>query len=217
MNHKRSLKSSLSSLAFLLLAFLFIQACGTDDPAVENEVELINEVHLKFTPIGGGNEIEWVWKVEEGVSTPEVITAALAANTEYDMLVEFYGMHDHDHDHDHSKLRLNLADGEDDHDHGDEEMSNITAEIREESAEHQIFYQINPASLLSVEYEDQDVDGRPIGLICHITTGDAGTGSFQLIMRHDLNKAASGVAEGDITNAGGATDVDVTFENIVVQ
>ncbi|HBK71516.1 MAG TPA: type 1 periplasmic binding fold superfamily protein, partial [Flavobacteriaceae bacterium] len=36
------------------------------------------------------------------------------------------------------------------------------------------------------------------------------------ILRHEPNKSASGVSDGDITNAGGETDIEVIF-NITVQ
>ncbi|MFT7376933.1 MAG: hypothetical protein ACI88Z_000758, partial [Sphingobacteriales bacterium] len=56
----------------------------------------------------------------------------------------------------------------------------------------------------------------PLGLQTTITTTDVGNGTLTVILRHEPNKSASGVANGDISNAGGETDIEVTF-NITVQ
>jgi hypothetical protein len=90
-------------------------------------------------------------------------------------------------------------------------MENITEEIRQEGAEHQIFFEVSGANL-TFTYEDADENGRPIGLINTLQTGSAvANAQLRVVLRHDLNKAAEGVASGNLANAGGATDVDVTF------
>jgi hypothetical protein len=204
-NSEKTIKWPLFGLLALLL-FVF-NACGTDNPAEENEEELINEVHIKFMPQGGGEEIEWTWKVEEGSSAePMILTSPLAANTVYDMSIELYGeAHSHDGEEEHS---------DDDHDHGDDE--NITEEIREEGAEHQFFFSITPSSLgVSFNYLDEDAAGNPIGLLTEVSTTNAGTGELSIILRHDLNKTAEGVAAGSITNAGGSTDISISLPLVI--
>lgn len=191
-----------------LIALIFIaNACGTDDPAEENEVELINEVHMKFMPQGGGEEIEWTWKIEEGsAAEPMITTSPLAANTVYDLSIEVYG-EEHSHgEEDH--------DDDDDHDHGDDE--NITEEIRTEGEEHQFFFSTTPSSLgLSFTYLDEDATGNPIGLLTQVTTTNAGSGELSVILRHDLNKNANGVAAGNIANAGGSTDISIVLPLVI--
>ena len=44
------------------------------------------------------------------------------------------------------------------------------------------------------------------------TTGDASSGDVTVILRHEPDKEADGVSDGDVTNAGGETDVEVTFD-----
>ena len=62
------------------------------------------------------------------------------------------------------------------------------------------------------EPEDiSDADGNPIGLATTVTTGAASTGEFTVILRHEPMKDAQGVKDGDITNAGGETDIEVNF------
>jgi hypothetical protein len=49
-----------------------------------------------------------------------------------------------------------------------------------------------------------------------ISTSSAGSGTLTITLRHEPNKDGDNVADGDITNAGGETDVEVTF-NIDVE
>jgi len=64
---------------------------------------------------------------------------------------------------------------------------------------------------LTYTYGDQDGNGNPIGVIGTVETGSASTGNLSVVLVHEPNKSASGVSDGDITNAGGEEDVRVTF------
>ena len=48
-----------------------------------------------------------------------------------------------------------------------------------------------------------------------LTTKNAATGDLVVTLRHLPNKSAPGVADGEITNAGGATDFAVTYPVVV--
>jgi len=87
---------------------------------------------------------------------------------------------------------------------------NITEEILEEDLEHQFFFQ-SSISDLSVSYNDSDSEGNPLGLGTTISTGSPATGTLTVTLRHEPNKTASGVSDGDISNAGGETDIEVAF------
>lgn len=93
---------------------------------------------------------------------------------------------------------------------------NITTEVRDEALEHQFFYQVSSGLNVTTSYSDMDADGNPIGINFSLTTGQPSSGSFTVILRHEPNKSAAGVADGDITNAGGETDVSQTF-NITIE
>ncbi len=93
--------------------------------------------------------------------------------------------------------------------------ADISLEIEEEGAEHQFFFETTVEGL-KVEYGDADVNGQPIGLSTTISTEEAGSGVLKITLRHQPDKNASGVSEGDISNAGGETDLEVTF-NVEVQ
>ena len=88
----------------------------------------------------------------------------------------------------------------------------ITAEIAEEDAEHQFFFAASSGLNATVAYGDQDDMGNPVGLSSVVTTGDASSGTMTVTLRHEPAKDASGVSDGDITNAGGETDIEVTFD-----
>ena len=86
----------------------------------------------------------------------------------------------------------------------------ITAEIESEGTAHQFFFQPAGANAL-VDYSDADANGLPIGLESIWTIGSAGNGTMTVTLRHGPDKTASGVSTGDITNAGGETDIEVIF------
>ena len=93
---------------------------------------------------------------------------------------------------------------------------NITAEVQAEDEDHQFFY--TPTNnIATIAYTDQDANGNPVGLTFTVTTTAATTGNLTVVLRHEPNKSATGVSDGDITNAGGETDIEVTFTGINVQ
>ena len=171
---------------FLSLIAVAITSCNNDDNPPVNEEEVITTVTTTF--IGGGQTIIFTSRDLDGDGpNAPVITASgnLIANTTYTGSVSF----------------LNEAVSPAD---------NITEEVLEEGIDHQVFYQA-PASLGTFTYSDMDANGTPIGLNFTLTTGNAVSTTFTVTLRHLPNKSAAGVASGSITNAGGATDAEVTY------
>lgn len=161
-------------------------SCSNDDNGPVNEEEVITTVTTTLT--GGGQIITLTSRDldGDGPNAPIItVSGNLIANTTYAGEVSFLNE------------TVSPAD-------------NITAEVEAEGEEHQIFYQF-PAALGTVTYTDLDLNGKPIGLAFTLTTGNAGTGNLTVTLRHLPNKSATGVASGDITNAGGATDALVTY------
>jgi hypothetical protein len=89
-------------------------------------------------------------------------------------------------------------------------VENITDEIRAEAEEHQIFFQSTLPGL-TIEYTDRDANGNPVGINTTLTTKDACSGIVTITLRHEPDKAAVGVSTGNILNAGGETDIEITF------
>lgn len=171
---------------FIVFATMFI-SCDKDDPVIDNEEELITSVSYTLTPANGGAAVtlSFVDIDGDGGNDPIVIGGTLAANQMYTGAISL----------------LNESESP---------AENITEEIEEEKEEHQFFFQSTVAGL-NVTYSDQDADMLPVGLSTELSTGAANTGTLTITLRHQPNKTATGVSTGDITNAGGETDIEITF------
>ena len=176
-------------LSILFSTLLF--ACNKDKeqaPVLPNEEELITTLTYTLTPVGGGAPVVFSFKDldGDGGNTPVVIEGILAPNTNYT-----------------GSLTL-LNESED-------PIDDITIEVEEEGVDHQLFCRPEASLDVEITYSDSDSNGKPIGLLTLVTTGSASSGSLIITLRHKPNKNASGVSSGDITNAGGETDIEVTF------
>jgi hypothetical protein len=87
----------------------------------------------------------------------------------------------------------------------------ISEEVEEEADEHQFFFSASGVNA-TVSYADADGNGNPIGLASTVVAGAVSSGTLIITLRHEPAKSASGVSDGDITNAGGETDIEVTFD-----
>jgi len=174
-------------LSLLLLTALFFSACEKDDPDVDPPLEVITTVNYTLTPDGGGAAVVLTFSDSDGDggNAPVITGGTLEANQSYTGGLEL--------------LNESTSPTED-----------ITEEIREEDLEHQFFFQ-SDLSNLTVAYNDEDADSNPVGLSSTITTGDPESGTLTITLRHEPNKSGEGVSDGDITNAGGETDIEVTF------
>ncbi|AXT19957.1 type 1 periplasmic binding fold superfamily protein [Flavobacteriaceae bacterium AU392] len=174
-----------------LIAILIIsQSCSNDDdaPIIINEEEVITTLTLTLTPQGGGTDIILSSRDidGDGPNAPVITGGTLAANTTYTGVVE----------------ALNEL---------EDPAEDITEEVAEEDDEHQFFFEAISGVTITTNYSDQDGDGNPLGINFTLTTGAASTGTLRVTLRHLLNKFAAGVSDGDITNAGGDTDIETDY------
>lgn len=174
--------------ALPLIAIISLTSCEKDEPDIPNEEELITTLVYTLTPQGGGAAVEFRFTDldGDGGDAPVIVNGTLAANTTYNGAITL----------------LNEA---------ETPAEDMTAEVEEEDEEHQLFFQVATANA-AVAYADADGEGNPIGLASTLTTGDASIGTLKITLRHEPDKMASGVASGDIVNAGGETDIEVTFD-----
>lgn len=178
---------------------LFITSCEKDepeDPIIPNEEEVITTLNFTLTPDGGGTPVVLSFQDldGDGGNAPTISEGTLDNNTIYNGSLE---------------LLNELEDPAED----------ITLEVAEEELEHQFFYEtLFPTELsdVNIAYNDLDEEGNPIGLSTVLTTGEMGSGTITVTLRHEPNKDAAGVSSGDIANAGGETDIEVTF-NVEIQ
>lgn len=172
----------------VLLIFIFSFSACVNDPTIPHEEELITT--LKYTLTADSSGIPIILTFQDldgdGGNDPTIVGGTLAANTTYTASIEL----------------LNEI---------EQPAESISEEVEEEAEEHQFFFQ-STVDGLSIDYADQDADGNPIGLASTLTTTNAGTGTITIILRHEPNKTGDNVADGDITNAGGETDIEVTFD-----
>ncbi|MBL7981207.1 MAG: type 1 periplasmic binding fold superfamily protein [Flavobacteriales bacterium] len=190
----------LSARKNLLMIAVFgslLMACKKDEtssptPTPPNEEELITTLILTFTDQETPTEIFELRFTDldgDGGNAPVITGDTLPANRAYNL-----------------SLRVLNESGS--------TPEEITNEIEEEGTAHQFFFQPVATTLL-VTYADADANGQPIGLANLATTAAPGEGTITVTLRHEPNKTAAGVINGDITNAGGETDIEVTFPVIV--
>jgi hypothetical protein len=178
---------NLKIIAIALVSVFSFSSCSNDDPIAVNEGEVITTVTTTLT---AGSQTVTLTSRDldgDGPDAPVVtVSGDLTVNTTYTGTVSFLD---------------EIANPVDD----------ITVEIKEEAVEHQIFFQA-PTAIGAFTYTDADANGKPIGLAFTLKTGTAATtGNIVVILRHEPIKNAEGVASGDITNAGGATDAQITY------
>ena len=174
-------------LSILCLSFVFT-SCDSDDdaPAIVNEEEVITTLRLTLTPANGGNSLTFISQDldGDGPNAPVISTPdqSLVANTMYNGTVQV----------------LNET---------EDPAEDITLEVEEEDDEHQFFYTTGGNfSFDTFSYVDFDADGNPVGIMFDAATGDATTGTLTVTLRHEPAKPNTG-----LTDAGGETDIQVTF------
>ncbi len=173
---------------FALLAILISFSACDDDPVIPPTPELITTLTYTLTPDGGGTPVVLSFQDldGDGPDAPTKTAGILSENTTYTGTMSLL-----------NELETPAED--------------IGEEVLEEGAEHQFFFS-QTVDGLTVAYGDTDVEGRPIGLATTLTTTSVGSGTLTIILRHEPAKDAANVADGDITNAGGETDIEVTFD-----
>ena len=178
----------------LIYAFIAVSlfACKDDDedepvvPVIPNEEEVITTVRYTLTPTGGGAAAVFSFQDldGDGGNTPVITADSIDANITYTGSLEFF-----------NELET--------------PADTITNEVLEEGDEHQVFFQINSGDF-TVSYADVDKNGNPIGVSSTFESNTM-SGNLTITLRHEPDKAAAGVSGGDITNAGGETDIEVSF------
>jgi hypothetical protein len=186
---------NLKTLGLVLFGITTFISCNNDDNSTSvNEEEVITTVTTTLrTAVGANVETAILTSRDldgEGPNAPVItVSGNLKANTSYSGEVAFFN---------------EIANP----------VSDITLEVLEEGIEHQLFFQA-PAALGTFTYADADANGKPIGLAFTLVTGNATSGNLLVTLRHEPNKSAAGVANGDITNAAGATDAEVSYPIVI--
>lgn len=181
------MQKNILTMMVLLIGTFYFSSC-VNDPQIPNEEEVITTLKYTLTPTNSGTPVVLTFQDldGDGGTAPTISSGTLDSNTTYTGSLEL----------------LNEI---------EQPAEDITSEIQNEAEEHQFFFQ-STVDGLTIAYDDQDTNNQPIGLASTVTTTNTGTGTLTIILRHEPNKTAQGVAQGDITEAGGETDIEVTFE-----
>jgi hypothetical protein len=172
------------SFSFLLITLYAISftSCDKDDTPKPNEQELITTVKLTFTPSGGEPVSFTARDLDgDGGEPPVIADIQLADSTSYTLQVEFLDESD----------PLQTVD--------------LTEEVSGESAEHLVCFS-GTGSMAAPVASDQDSNGAPLGLVSGVSTGQAGTGTLQVSLKHEPDKQASDPC------STGETDAEVIFQ-----
>jgi len=180
-------------LILLLLAGVLVTTSCEDTPPDVNEEEVITTLTLTFEPTNGGDAVTFQYQDldGDGGEAPTITEGTVDPNTTYTVRVGL--------------LNESVTPAED-----------VALEVAEEDADHQFFF-VFEGIAATHSYTDTDGNGNPLGLLNEVVTTDAGSGTMTVTLRHEPNKAGDGVAAGDPTNAGGETDIEVTFDFVVQQ
>jgi hypothetical protein len=194
LKNNTTMKNTIIALYIIAGIGLTITGCKKDDDLVDvpqpvvNEQEIITSLFLQLTDSATNTPFDTVAFRDldgDGANAPiQWDTVRLNANTKYLMSV----------------LLLNEIPNPAD---------TISNEVAEEANDHQFFFNIAGVSLTHT-YLDQDTNTPPLplGLVNKIRTGAAGTGTFQVVLKHQ-----PGIKDGQQTT--GDSDVDVTFQTII--
>lgn len=176
--------------------------CNNDDPVKQDVPEFISSVELIFTPVGGGTVVTATATDPDGLGSGNITVDGsinLTKNVTYTLTFEILN---------------NLAAPTD-------AEYNISAEIEEEGDEHQFFFSwtnnvfTNPTGNGNianrndvVNYNDEDVNGLPIGLSTSWTAKDvASSGKFTVLLKHQPE-----LKSNTTTSSDGETDIDLIFD-----
>lgn len=180
------MKTNKSLLASLALGALIFSSCEKDHAHVHNEHEVMTTLTYTLTAADADTvTLKFIDLDGEGGEDGTTIGGTLKANTTYAGSIEI--------------LNETETPAED-----------VTIEILEEDEDHQFFFTTTEG--LTVSYSDKDENGNPIGQLNSLTTGGEGAGTIMITLLHEPNKSGTGVAGGDMTEAGGETDIEVTFD-----
>lgn len=179
-------------LGICLFTISFCIFSCSDETPLANESELITTMEFILKPQNGSDSIVFIFRDldGDGGNPPVFYSPKLKANTNYQTSLRI--------------LNESIT-----------PISNITDEIIAEGTDHQFFYTPTGLANLQFTYLDFDSNNYPIGIKTNMSTGNTGTGNLKINLKHLPNKKAPGVQNGDITNSGGETDIELSFEIVV--
>ena len=176
-------------LTISIFAIALFASCSDDDvPEPVNEEEVITTLTVTLDSGSGSVVMQYQDLDGDGPDAGTVtVSGPLSANTSYDGSI----------------VLLNET---------EDPAENVTEEIEEEDLDHQFFYTVGSGLDVTTEYTSFDSAGNELGLTFLLNTAGASSGGLTFTLRHEPNKPNTGLAD-----AGGETDIEVTFDVAVVE
>ncbi|MCB0657309.1 MAG: hypothetical protein KDC57_14285 [Saprospiraceae bacterium] len=170
--------------SLLLLSLLALIQCKKDNARPEIAQETINGVTMTFIASDGSDTsvVSYSDPDGEGGTDPIIVGDTIKVNTIY-------------------QASLKLWNG----------SSDVTGDIQNSAQDHQVFFSASSELGLTFLYDDSDDDEHPVGLLSTWNSSRKGTGVLRMTLVHQPDKSASGVAQGNLSTAGGKIDIEVDF------
>jgi hypothetical protein len=186
------MKMNLSKLLLALSLPILILSCKKDDHD-DHEEEVITTVTVKLTPQAGGTTLSFSFDDPDGPggNAPMIDPMVLAANTTYNVSLEFYNKTTNP-------------------------VTNLTSEISAESTSHRIYFTPSQGSNITISNLNNDTNGIPFGLTSTWTTGNAGQGTVKITLRHYGGNPPNKATDDTVTSNKSSTDAEVTFNTTVL-
>ncbi|MCS6820334.1 MAG: hypothetical protein NZ551_00535 [Microscillaceae bacterium] len=177
------------TIFFIALATFAWVGCKKDDHDHDHEHEEITQLAMTFTPISGGGPVVFQFTDPDGLGPMEPVRVepTLRSNTAYKVTLKVMG-----------------------------KDKDLTDQIKKEAETHQFFFIRVPQNFIAFSYQDNDKNNLPIGLVNHVQTFGATRGVLTVVLRHELRKATANLNETNYPMAGGSTDIEASFNVVVV-
>jgi hypothetical protein len=174
------------ALSIVAISLVFASCEKENQPAEENESELITTVQLDFVKRGTDDRSTFVWEDADGPggNLPIIDTVRLDDNSVYDVEISFWNK--------------SVTPAED-----------ITEEVRAESESHRVYFEASAGSGITINGFDNDTGGIPLGIQSVWTTTGSSDGTVMAVLRHypDGGKAA----DDPLNSSKSTTDAGAIF------
>ena len=180
-------------LVLVLASTVFLNACKKFEAGENNEEEVITTLNLYFTPVTGGAVLNYSFDDSDGPggNAPTQSEIVLTPNTVYNVKIELLNK------------TVSPAD-------------TITNEVLEEAEAHRFYYTASAGNNITVTNFDNDANGFPLGINSQWATGNAGTGTMTVTLRHYPGTPPDKQTTDPVNSPKSSTDINIIFSTTVL-
>lgn len=165
-----------------------LTSCLKEKAGEVNDEELITTMTLAFTPLAGGQTVNYLFDDPDGPGgvAPVQDIIKLNAGTAYNVQITL--------------LNNSKVPPED-----------ITEEVIEEAIAHRFYFEPGNNSSITVSNQDTDINGIPLGVKSTWTTAAAGNGSIKITLRHFSASPPNKELNDPVNSAKSSSDIELVF------